>query len=37
VDEADRFPLERANEAYRAVLAGSSGRIAFVPRAAGSK
>ena len=37
VDEADRFPLERANEAYRAVLAGSSGRIAFVPRANGAR
>ena len=26
-----RFPLEEANRAYRAVLAGAGGRIAFVP------
>ncbi|HUJ00157.1 MAG TPA: zinc-binding alcohol dehydrogenase family protein [Usitatibacter sp.] len=31
VAESARFPLERANEAYRAVLAGSPGRAAFVP------
>ena len=37
VDDGDRFPLERANAAYRAVLGGSPGRIAFVPRPAASK
>ena len=37
VAEDDRFPLERAGQAYRAVLGGSSGRIAFVPRRGGSK
>jgi len=31
VDHGARFRLEEADRAYRAVLAGASGRLAFVP------
>ena len=31
VDGGARFPLEDADRAYRAVLAGASGRLAFIP------
>jgi len=31
VDDSARFRLEEADRAYRAVLAGASGRLAFVP------